>query len=139
MTTNPHESHSTTGPGSVALTIEIPGLPSKYLSPNRFYKIGIQTGAKRAAHKLILGLCREQQPIGEPMEGATVTVTFIVPDRIKRDKGNLIAGAKAYVDGLVKAQIIKDDNWRNIEEVYPAIQYVKGVRKTIIHVEPRTL
>ena len=66
---------------------------------------------------------------------ATVTVTFMVPDRRRRDKGNLIASAKAYLDGLVDAGVISDDNWEAIEEIYPPIVYEKGRKMTIIEVQ----
>ncbi len=118
------------------LRIELP-LPPKELSPN--------AGKKQNAHKInritqqaqsdTIALVREQIPRGTPLEHATVTVTFVVPTRGTRDLGNLIAAAKPYLDGLVKAGVIIDDNFKVIEEVYLPIVYEKGVRKTIIEVQ----
>ena len=122
------------------LRIELP-LPPKELSPNARVHYQVRARATREAKDEVIIALAQQPPAlrflrPRPYERATVTVTFIVPDRRNRDKGNLIGSAKPYLDGLVDAGVIADDNWKAIEEVYPPIEYQKGVRKTIIEVNP---
>lgn len=119
------------------LRIELP-LPPKELSPN--------AGKKQNVHKInritkkaqsdTIAYVREQIPMGKPLEHATVTVQFIKPTRGRRDLDNLIAAAKPYMDGLVLAGVIVDDNSDVIKTVYPDILYEKGISKTIIEVTP---
>ena len=119
------------------LRIELP-LPPKELSPNGGKKWNVHK-INRITHEAqeeAIAAVREQIPRGKPLERATVTVTFVVPDKRNYDKDNFIAASKPFRDGLVKAGIIADDNWKAIEEVYPPIVYEKGVRKTIIEVTP---
>lgn len=118
------------------LRIELP-LPPKELSPN--------AGKKQNVHKInritqkaqsdTIALVREQIPRGTPLEHATVRVTFVVPTRGRRDKDNLIAAAKPYQDGLVKAGVIVDDSEGVITNVWDIV-YKKGTKMTIIEVEP---
>ena len=117
------------------LRIEIPRLPPYECGLNfRSKSYWPRLNATREAHREVIALVREQQAVGEPLAHAEVTVTFVVPDKRVRDKGNLIAQAKPFVDALKLAGVIKDDKWTTTNEVYPFIVYEKGVRKTIIEV-----
>ena len=118
------------------LTIVLPYLPPKELSPNAGKKWNVHkiNRITREAQEDVIARVFEQQPRGKPLERATVTVTFVVPDLRRRDKDNLIAASKAWRDGLVKAGVIADDSWGFIREVYPDIVYSKGESKTIIEV-----
>ena len=119
------------------LTIVLDALPPAELSPN--------AGKKQNIHKInritqqaqsdTIALVREQIPRGTPLEQATVTVTFVVPTRGRRDLDNLIAAAKPYQDGLVKAGVIVDDNSGVIKTNW-SIEYQKGRSATIIQVNP---
>lgn len=114
------------------LSMELP-LPDPDLSPNSRVHYQERARATRdAKEEVIVAVLEKGRP--KPLDRATVTVTFVVPNKRRRDKGNLIASAKPYLDGLVTAGVITDDNWQAIEEVYPPIKYEKGVRKTIIEV-----
>ena len=42
---------------------------------------------------------------------AIVQYEFFVPDRVRRDEGNLIYQCKPFVDGCVDAGIIAGDHW----------------------------
>ena len=118
------------------MRIEIPRLPPYECGPNTRVHWAVRAKVTQAAHDEVIALCREQQVVGEPFGRARVTITFTVPDKRIRDKGNLIAATKPFLDGLKMAGIIKDDSWQHIEEVYPRVQYEKGVVQTVIHVEP---
>lgn len=125
----------------LVLTIVFPYLPPLECSPN-WHKHHLPWAIRKAtaaAHDDMIGRVREQVAIGEPLARAMVTVTFTVPDRRRRDKGNLIGAAKPWLDGLTLAGVIKDDAWQFIEEVYPPVVYEKGVRKTVIEVNENAL
>lgn len=109
-------------------------LPPRELSPNARVHWIVRAKANRAAKEAVHALSLQQRPRGKPLARATVSVTFWVPDRRRRDKGNLIGAAKAYLDGLKDAGVIQDDAWQFIEEVYPPVEYHKGESKTIIEV-----
>ena len=117
------------------LRIELP-LPPKELSPNARVHYQVRAKVTREAREEVMVALLEQSR-RKQFDRATVTVTFVVPDRRRRDKGNLISSAKAYLDALVGMRVIPDDKWETIEEVYPPIVYQKGVRKTIIEVEQK--
>lgn len=116
--------------------IEIPRLPPADLSPNARVHFYHRADAVSEAQVEVIALIREQRSIGAPLHRARVTVTFTVPDQRRRDKGNLIAAAKPFVDALTIAHVIRDDAWQFTEEVYPPIRYEKGVQMTVIVVEP---
>ena len=116
------------------VTIVFPYLPPEKCSPNYHGSYWPRVKATNVAHDDMIGRVREQVAIGKPLSRATVTVTFTVPDRRRRDKGNLIGAAKPWLDGLTLAGVIKDDAWEYCEEVYPPVVYEKGVRRTVIEV-----
>lgn len=116
------------------LRIELP-LPPKELSPNARVHYQVRAKATREAKEQVYVAVLEQGR-QKTFDHATVTVTFTVPNRRRRDKGNLIASAKAYLDGLVDIGLFPDDNWETIEEVYPPVEYQKGESKTVIEVQP---
>lgn len=126
----------------MTLRLELP-YPDPRLSPNARVHYYTLNRAKAEAKEQVLVALLEQArwKIGKwykrkPLDRATVTVTFIVGDKKRRDHGNAIASAKAYIDGLVDAGVIIDDNSKVITEVYPPMVYEKGVKKTIIEVAP---
>lgn len=116
------------------LRIELP-LPPKELSPNARVHYQVRARATREAKEQVYVAVLEQGR-QKQFDHATVTVIFVVPNRRRRDKGNLISSAKAYLDGLVEMGVIPDDKWETIEEVYPPVKYQKGKSQTIIEVEP---
>ena len=124
-------------PVTEMLRLELP-LPPKELSPNfgkSWNRHMIARITQEAQDQAIVAV-REQITRGKPLEHATVTVTFVVPTRGRYDKDNFIAAAKPYMDGLVKAGVIVDDDANHIKTVYPDPVYQKGIRKTIIEVAP---
>ena len=120
------------------LRIEIPGLPPKELSPNA--RIHFIVKAQHTAHyRAFVKMCAwEWKHNGydgkwEIPDKAKVDVTFVVPDKRRRDKTNLASAFKAGLDGIVDAGIVKDDNYQCIDDQYH-IEYRKGERLTIVEV-----
>lgn len=97
------------------LTIELAGLPP---SPNR-----TREHTHWAARSKLVKEWREaawaaalqaKAEIAEtfPWSPVSLSATFILPDRRRRDPGNLVGseGLKAAIDGLVDARVIPDDS-----------------------------
>ena len=118
------------------LRLELP-LPPPELSPNAGKKWNVHkiNRITQKAQSDTIAYVREQMPRGVPLEQATVTMTFVVPTRGRRDLDNLIAAAKPYKDGLVLAGVIVDDDYGHIKSVYPDPVYKKGISMTVIEVE----
>ena len=119
------------------LTIEIPGLPPRECSPNA--RVFWATKARLTReYRNEVSLCAYAASGGtgawQPLGHARIVVTFIVPDRRRRDKTNMAASFKAGLDGLVDAGIIKDDSYECCYDQYHIV-YEKGVSKTIVEVE----
>lgn len=110
------------------LRIRIPSLPPAEYSANK--SRGAAWGrqfrvshGKRGAAAEIHALVIEQGWQGEPIEKAVVKVTFGLPDRRKRDHSGLIERFKPWLDGLVTAGVLVDDNlevigWPNYGHCY---------------------
>ena len=129
------------------LTITIPGLPPRECSPNaRVHWIvkAQHAGRYRQIVKLVAksALAEHRKAIiarstwvmdctNKPMR---LDITFVVPDRRRRDKTNFASAFKAGLDGLVDAGIIKDDSYECCDDQYHVV-YEKGVSKTIVEVE----
>lgn len=52
----------------------------------------------------------------ERIDRANVTITWYCKDQ-RRDKDNIMAGAKFVFDGLVKAGVLPDDRWKQIGDI----------------------
>lgn len=120
------------------IRLVIPNLPPEVLSPNAGGMYNPRRQAQRrkavaAARNEVHAMALAQRPRGKPLARATVTVTFWVPDRRPRDKGNLIGAFKPYLDGLKDAGLIADDAWQVIDEVYE-VEYHKGDARIVIEV-----
>jgi len=111
-------------------------LPPKELSPNAGKKWNVHkiNRITQKAQSDTIARIFEQQSRGEPLTRATVTVTFVVPTRGRRDLDNLIAAAKPFMDALTLAGVIKDDDAKTIKMDYRPIEYRKGISETIIEV-----
>ena len=116
------------------LRLELP-LPDPLLSPNSYGHWAPKAKAVREAKDMVVCAVLEQGHRTEPLTHATVTVSFVLPNRRRRDHGNLIASAKAYLDGLTLAGIISDDDLTHIDEKYPKPTVEKGISMTVIEVE----
>ena len=122
----------------MTLHIEIPGLPPRELSPNArvHWRVRADWTAeyRRSIYLLLRPIMWKSGPDAwATPDHAKVDITFVVPDKRRRDKTNLAASFKAGLDGLVDAGIIKDDSADCCDDQYH-IQYEKGVSKVLVEV-----
>ena len=69
----------------------------------------------------------------EPYSGVLLKVMFIAEDKRQRDLDNLFASMKSYIDGIVQAKVIRDDNTKYIADYI--IRYRSGKKaNTIIEI-----
>ena len=79
-----------------------------------------------------------QVPIPEhPWAKARATVSFVVPDRRRRDTDNYLACLKFLWDWLKARGVIIDDSWEclEIQLASPPVRLEQGRRATIIELE----
>ena len=87
---------------------DIPPSNNKYIG--RANQWEYQAEKRRWAAQIAM-LCRPKPP--EPIEKAIVKLTYYFPTRTRRDPDNY--SGKMILDGLVRAGIIKDDSFENID------------------------
>ncbi len=119
------------------LRITIPGLPPRECSPNARSHWAVKAG-HAAGYRLYVKLhardqIRKQTGKWEAVNCAHLDITFVVPDRRRRDKTNLAASFKAGLDGIVDAGIIVDDSHEHCDDQYH-VRYEKGVSKVVVEV-----
>lgn len=99
--------------------------PPQRLNPNRARGLHYMTRANQArnyrtdcswAAKAVWG---NREPMTPPV---TMAVTFIVPDRRRRDDDNLIAAFKPGRDGLVDAGVLSGDHYQGLTVTYTVEQ-----------------
>lgn len=92
------------------LIIHLGHLPPKELSPNARLHFHAHYQAKLSAKEemylLVLDKGRPEVPFNE----AHITITWVAKDKRRRDMDNLFASMKAYIDGLVFADVLVDDS-----------------------------
>ena len=64
--------------------------------------------ARNHAHVLALAAGVPASPFLQ----AVINFEFFVPDLCRRDTMNMMHGCKAYVDGIVDAGVMVDDDWK---------------------------
>jgi len=91
----------------------IPAIPpsnNRYIGRNNTWEYRAE---KSRWADLIAVLCRPRPP--QPLETATVRITYYFPDRRRRDPDNY--SGKMLLDGLVRSGIIRDDCFDAVELV----------------------
>ena len=134
------------------LRITIPGLPPRECSPNArvHWKVRSLTAQEYKEVVTMLGNVERHKAKWTAPDKAKVHVVFVLPDRRRRDRDNLIARAKPLIDALgpfrqtysrkgkwlsdYGADIIIDDSPEYADITYE-LRYEKGVSKTIAEVE----
>jgi Holliday junction resolvase RusA-like endonuclease len=90
----------------------LPGL-NEYINAERRNKYQAAAMKKQAEH-LIISLCRTQLKGVYLSKPVRIWYGWIEPNR-KRDKDNIAFAKKFIQDGLVKAGVLKNDGWNEIE------------------------
>ena len=89
--------------------------------------------AKAAAkEEMYLRVLEQGRPVA-PYAEAHITITWVAKDKRRRDIDNLFASMKAYIDGLVSAEVLLDDS---ADRVSYTLRYEQGEKNdTVIEVE----
>jgi Holliday junction resolvase RusA-like endonuclease len=124
-------------PRTTSLSIEIPELPP---SPNATRRNAHWSHRARLDKKWRDYGASLDDGLPPPLwEKVRLAITFFLPDRRRRDPGNLVGseGLKGLIDGFVDAGIITDDNIGVIEQYGPfTFTYRKGKPGTLVTITP---
>jgi hypothetical protein len=110
----------------VTLRIEIPGLPPSACSPNSRHHWAVKARAANSWGEMCFYKAVDaRNRTGEPMkwknlDGAKVRVTFVLPNKRRRDLDNLVAAFKSGLDALVRCGILIDDSAGHVTMTYRA-------------------
>ncbi len=115
------------------IKITFPVLPYTELRPNYqrsnfWYKRAEVTETAREEAYLTAKLLKPEKPI----EDCTIEEVFTVPTRRKIDVEGLMAACKAWMDGIIDAEIIVDDDCWHVHGLSGRVIYKKGVMQTDI-------
>jgi len=93
------------------------GLPPSELMPNRLRRLHwlqrarVEREARQDAQ--LITMEKLQRCHWEVPSKAVISFRFEVPDRRRRDTAELVSACKAWIDGIVDAGVLEDDNcWR---------------------------
>ena len=115
------------------MRIELGHLPDPALSPNKRLHYMELYKAKASAKQEAAALVLAQGKPPRPYEKAHITITWVAKDKRRRDTDNLFSSMKAYIDGLVEAGLLVDDDAMRASYT---LRYERGTRNTtIIEVE----
>ena len=121
------------------LTITIPFLPPRALSPNVRSHFMVKNKAvqefKNDCYLCALQAISEQCPDWQTPERARADVTFIVPDKRRRDLDNFLGSIKPLWDAFKAAGVIKDDSYRNFSLGKVEMVYQQGKREILVVVQ----
>jgi Holliday junction resolvase RusA-like endonuclease len=114
------------------MIIHLEHLPDRNLSPNaRLHHMAIYQAKLSAKEEMYLRVMEHGRP-SKPFEKAHITMTWIAKDKRRRDIDNLFSSMKGYIDGLVFAGVLVDDN---ADRVGYTLHYERGEKDdTIIEV-----
>ena len=119
------------------MRIELGQLPDPDLNPNKRLHYMKLYAAKRDAKEMAMGLVLEQGRPATPYAKAHITVTWVAKDKRRRDVDNLFAAMKPYIDGLVEAELIEDDDAMHVSYT---LRYERGDKdNTILEIEEKEI
>jgi len=119
-----------------ALTLRLPYLPPRELSPNSRLHWSKKQKAKRMVRDDVLiigGTTAWKGSMPRPLERAVVRFKFGLPDKRRRDPDNLAASCKTHLDALVRIGVLVDDSWQNVRLEHEFV-YSKGEPFTEIQI-----
>lgn len=119
-----------------SLVITLPYLPPKECSPNGRYHWAERYRAGIALADDVIALVMESGWSGPTMRKARLGVTFLFPDRKRRDLDNLMASLKAGIDALTKTMppVLIDDSADHLAFDPPLWEVRRDSRITVITV-----
>ena len=92
------------------MLIRLNQLPNPQLSPNKRLHFHVLAQAKREAKDMMIALVKQQGSPKEAYAKAHITITWVAKDKRRRDIDKLFSSMKAYIDGLVFADVLVDDS-----------------------------
>lgn len=111
---------------------EIPPSNNKYMGRGSKFEHTVQYQAEKQNWQYMIGwLVKEAKWKSEPIVKAVVEITYYFKDKIRRDPDNY--SGKFILDGLVKAEVLIDDSFSNIQLVLKG-EYDKKNPRTEVHV-----
>lgn len=110
----------------------LPGL-NEYINAERRNKYQAAQIKKQIEH-LIISLCRTQLNGVKISNPVKIYYTWLEPNR-KRDKDNIAFAKKFIQDGLVKAGVLKNDGWNEIEGFTDEFDVDKNKPRIIVDIE----
>ena len=122
----------------LTLRIEIPGLPPAECSPNARVHWAVKAKAAKqygttVSYVAVDAKNRSKNPAQwQDLDGARVSVTFMLPNNRRRDLDNLIASFKSALDALVRCGILLDDSAGHVTVSYSATQPFDSVTPVTI-------
>lgn len=126
------------------LTIRLPYLPARELSPNfRSFMPGAVWVVKRERDQLQQDVAilakQELSRVGVEQRPAfsriSIKYTFLVPTQRRRDADNYVARMKAAQDALVKVGVVQEDTHDLVKVEHPCFKKVVGDIGTIIEIK----
>jgi len=119
-----------TGP---CIRFEVPDLPPRELSPNARVHWAKKYEAAQGFRVLVAAQLAQCALL--KLRRARVKLTFVVPDRRRRDLDNLLTGCKPLLDELVYRGVLEDDDWTKLA-LEMTVMYKKGKRAILVEVCP---
>ena len=108
-------------------------LPDRDLNPNkRLHHMALYQAKLLAKEEMYLCVLKQGRPRAA-LPKAHITITWVAKDKRRRDIDNLFSSMKGYIDGLVFAGVLVDDN---ADRVGYTLRYERGEKDdTIIEVK----
>lgn len=108
-------------------------LPFRELRPNEARRQGHWAVRSQVSH-----IARTQAYIlgtdlhfkGPPLELFQLDVIFTLPTKRRIDLDGLFSAAKSWIDGIVDAKLLLNDDWWHMKKITISAKYEKGVEQT---------
>jgi|TARA_R100000306_G_scaffold27198_1_gene30717 Holliday junction resolvase RusA-like endonuclease len=118
------------------ISVELPYLPPAEFSRNsRVHWTALHRAKDKVYDDIYIALMEAGYKRNYTYIKAKVTLTFYLPDQRNRDADNLITRSKPVLDGLVRAELLADDNLKTIGSPIYQFEYRKRRPGTLIRVE----
>lgn len=115
----------------LVLEIAIESLPPKEFSPNSRVHYHVRHAAGVVAQDEVIARVSAYGYKHGALDNPVVDVRWGLPDKRTRDWDNLIASTKPFIDGLVRAGVLKGDSVRDYKPRYDWFDSPKHPRTEI--------